>query len=111
MNFIENMRKNRITVIGLFTALVFPIFLIKIFSFKTILFGILDFIVLMSVMSIIFMVQKYLNYIKTVKRNGIAIFWRFLLRIYKIYGISLDLQTCVICERFFGEISVYYPLN
>ncbi len=55
------------------------------------------------------LINNYFSYIKTIKKNGIAIFWRFLLKIYKIYGISLDLQTCVLCGGNLNEISAYYP--
>ncbi|MBT3169723.1 MAG: DNA repair protein RecO [Candidatus Cloacimonetes bacterium] len=55
------------------------------------------------------LLNDYFGYIKLVKKNGIAIFWRFLLKIYKIYGISLNLQTCVLCGGNLNEISAYYP--
>lgn len=49
--------------------------------------------------SIFLLTSNYLNYIPKVKENGIAIFWRFLLRLNKILGIELNLHNCVICKK------------
>lgn len=40
----------------------------------------------------------YLEYMRGVKQNGIAIFWRFLLRIMRELGVPLDLRRCGQCH-------------
>jgi len=45
------------------------------------------------------LMHDFLSYIPSVKSNGIAIFWRFLLRLMMILGIAFDLGNCVICDK------------
>lgn len=52
--------------------------------------------------------RKYLKYIKTVKVNGIAIFWRFLLKLFIIMGIEFNISECVLCKKIDG-LKAYYP--
>ncbi len=52
--------------------------------------------------------KKYLKYIKTVKVNGIAIFWRFLLKLFIIMGIEFNISECVLCKKIDG-LKAYYP--
>ena len=54
------------------------------------------------------LLHKYLIYIRTVSKNEIAIFWRFLLSLFKKIGIEFNLSSCAICnsaDNFVG----YYP--
>jgi len=46
------------------------------------------------------LLKNYLTFMQKVNKNGIAIFWRFLLRIFKILGIDLEPNICIKC----GEI-------
>lgn len=53
---------------------------------------------------------RYLTYLESKPTNAIAIFWRFLLRLFKIFGIEFQLKHCVICNQeklFFA----YYPIK
>ena len=43
--------------------------------------------------------QQYLDYIKEIKNNPVALFWRFLLHLYKLLGISLELNKCSVCQK------------
>lgn len=45
------------------------------------------------------LLETYLEYIKTVKKNGIAIFWRFLLKLFRIIGIELNITNCIECSQ------------
>ncbi|NQV17735.1 MAG: DNA repair protein RecO [Armatimonadetes bacterium] len=52
---------------------------------------------------------KYFNYLKQVNINGIAIFWRFLLRVLTISGIELNVISCVNCKKQKTDFMGYYP--
>jgi DNA repair protein RecO (recombination protein O) len=54
---------------------------------------------------------RYLEYIKEIKQNGIAIFWRFLLQSFNILGISLDLAECVHCGKSGILFYSFYPIK
>ncbi|MBT4576259.1 MAG: hypothetical protein HOB92_07290, partial [Candidatus Cloacimonetes bacterium] len=45
------------------------------------------------------LLETYLNYIKTIKKNEITIFWRFLLKLSKIIGIEFSTNYCIECEQ------------
>jgi len=49
----------------------------------------------------------YLEYMNGVKQNGIAIFWRFMLRIMRELGVSLDLRQCGQCHGTETPLSGY----
>ncbi|MBC8384177.1 MAG: DNA repair protein RecO [Candidatus Cloacimonetes bacterium] len=51
---------------------------------------------------------SYLAYVKKVKRNQIAIFWRFLLKVFIISGIEIDLSLCVNCRQK-NKFVAFYP--
>ncbi|MCF7792707.1 MAG: DNA repair protein RecO [Candidatus Cloacimonetes bacterium] len=54
------------------------------------------------------LIVSYLDYIRAIPKNGIAIFWRFLLRMFVIIGIEIDVEKCLECNKnksFFA----YYP--
>lgn len=54
------------------------------------------------------LLRSYLQFIITVEKNGIAIFWRFLLKLCKIIGIEFNINNCVECsqrKKFMG----YFP--
>lgn len=53
----------------------------------------------------------YLQYIKLVKKNGIAIFWRFLSRLLKMLGLETDFEDCVICHHPTNDYSVFSPVR
>ena len=55
------------------------------------------------------LLMKYFNYLKQVNINGIAIFWRFLLRVFIITGIELNLTKCIICKKQKNDFIGYYP--
>ena len=45
------------------------------------------------------LMHSYLTYVPGIKKNGVAVFWRFLLRLMIILGIELDTDRCVICNK------------
>ena len=45
------------------------------------------------------LLETYLKFIKTIKKNQIAIFWRFLLKLCKIIGIEFNTYYCIECEQ------------
>ncbi|MBL7148478.1 MAG: DNA repair protein RecO [Candidatus Cloacimonetes bacterium] len=51
---------------------------------------------------------KYLQFIPQVKKNGIAIFWRFLLRLFRLIGIEFNSTTCINCGNK-GNFIAYFP--
>lgn len=53
---------------------------------------------------------NYLNYIPSLKKNHITIFWRFLIRYYYILGIPLEISKCNECKRSYGE-AIFYSLD
>ena len=52
--------------------------------------------------------ETYLEYIKAVKQNGIAIFWRFLLKLFKIIGIEFNITNCIECSQR-KQFFAYFP--
>ena len=54
------------------------------------------------------LLKVYLEYIKTIKKNGIAIFWRFLLKLFKIVGITFNITHCVECSKR-KHFVAYFP--
>lgn len=42
--------------------------------------------------------KQYLDYLKSVSANPLAIFWRYLLHLYKLLGIPVNLNQCSICH-------------
>lgn len=52
---------------------------------------------------------EYLHYVATTPRNGIAVFWRFLLRIALIFGVPFFLNRCARCEETRNDFVAYYP--
>ena len=44
-------------------------------------------------------IRLYLNHLLQINKNPIAIFWRFLLHIYKLLGIEMVLDQCSLCNR------------
>ncbi|MDA3814393.1 MAG: DNA repair protein RecO, partial [Candidatus Cloacimonetes bacterium] len=54
------------------------------------------------------LLQTYLHYIRTVDKNGIAIFWRFLLKLFRIIGIEFDISNCVECSQR-KQFFAYFP--
>ncbi len=54
------------------------------------------------------LLETYLEYIKTVKKNGIAIFWRFLLKLFKIVGITFNVTHCAECSNR-KQFVAYFP--
>lgn len=54
------------------------------------------------------LLETYLEYIKSIDKNGIAIFWRFLLKLCRIIGIEFNITHCIECSQrkhFFA----YFP--
>lgn len=54
------------------------------------------------------LLQQYLDYIRKVPKNGIAVFWRFLLRLFRLIGIEFNVSSCVECSRK-KIFTAYYP--
>jgi len=54
------------------------------------------------------LLETYLEFIKTVKTNGIAIFWRFLLKLFRIIGIEFDISNCIECSQR-KQFFAYFP--
>ncbi|MCF7920149.1 MAG: DNA repair protein RecO [Candidatus Cloacimonetes bacterium] len=54
---------------------------------------------------------SYQQYLAKVDKNGIAIFWRLLLRIMEMNGISLKWQKCLNCNTILSEFFGYYALR
>ncbi len=52
---------------------------------------------------------KYFNYIHKKRKNGIAIFWRLLIRILNIYGIDIDVSNCIKCGRKTDDLTAFFP--
>jgi len=50
----------------------------------------------------------YFDFIEKIKKNKIAIFWRFLLRIFKESGIDMNIQSCVLCHQS-KNFTAFYP--
>jgi DNA repair protein RecO len=55
--------------------------------------------------------KQYLAYQKAVKSNSIAIFWRFLLHLYKLLGVPINLSICSSCHRNIGIPAGYNTEN
>jgi DNA repair protein RecO (recombination protein O) len=55
------------------------------------------------------LIIKYFQYIHKQRKNGIAIFWRFLLRILNIYGIDIDVNRCVKCNKGNRNFEAFFP--
>ncbi len=51
---------------------------------------------------------KYLQFIPQIKKNGIAIFWRFLLSLFRLIGIEFNSTTCINCGNI-GDFVAYFP--
>ncbi|MCF7858050.1 MAG: DNA repair protein RecO [Candidatus Cloacimonetes bacterium] len=54
------------------------------------------------------LLTEYFKFTKQVNKNGIAIFWRFLLKLTKIIGIEINIIDCVICSKN-KKFSAYFP--
>ena len=54
------------------------------------------------------LLETYFEYIKTVNKNGIAIFWRFLLKLFRIIGIEIDITNCIECSQR-KQFFAYFP--
>lgn len=51
--------------------------------------------------------KQYLDYLKTVAVNPIAIFWRYLLHLYKLLGVPVNLNHCSVCHKEMPEPRAY----
>lgn len=49
----------------------------------------------------------YLTFLPTIKKNQVAIFWRFIIHYYHILGIHFNLQVCSECQQEFSETICY----
>jgi DNA repair protein RecO (recombination protein O) len=54
------------------------------------------------------LMHQYLLFIRTIPKNGIAIFWRFLLKLFRLIGIEFNVNHCVECGEENNFIA-YYP--
>lgn len=57
------------------------------------------------------LLSTYFLFIVKVKKNGIAIFWRFLLRLTLMLGIPMNLDSCVFCKRANDDLrfAAFFP--
>ncbi len=53
---------------------------------------------------------NYLNFIPSIAKNHIVIFWRFLLHYYHILGIPINLHKCSECNNVYTQ-SLFYSLD
>ncbi len=51
----------------------------------------------------------YLNYVPECNRNVIAIYWRFILAVFRLMGVPLDFSSCAMCEQTGNHLVAYYP--
>ena len=56
------------------------------------------------------LLKTYFNFIQKIEKNKIAIFWRFLLRIFKESGIEMNTHNCAICQNN-KTFTAFYPLK
>ena len=57
------------------------------------------------------LILDYIAYQKKTSKNHIAIFWRFLMRLFDIMGIKLNLSRCSICNNQTNGIVAYSPIR
>jgi DNA repair protein RecO (recombination protein O) len=50
---------------------------------------------------------SFSDYVRNINDNPIAIFWRFLLNMFKQLGIALDLSECSVCHKRDTEITAF----
>jgi DNA repair protein RecO len=55
------------------------------------------------------LLKEYFTYMKKVSINGIAIFWRFFLRLFHLYGIPIDFSKCCHCHSTLSGYKAYLP--
>lgn len=53
--------------------------------------------------------KQYLDYLKSVSYNPIAIFWRFVYKLISLLGIPIDLCKCTICHQSMSLAAGYNP--
>jgi len=53
--------------------------------------------------------KQYLDYLKRVAINPIAIFWRYLLHLYKLLGVPVNLNQCSACHKEMQKPCGYSP--
>jgi DNA repair protein RecO len=51
--------------------------------------------------------KQYLDYLKTVAVNPLAIFWRYLLYLDKLLGVPVNLLSCSSCHQVMGKPAGY----
>lgn len=61
-------------------------------------------------LSLFRLLLNYLNFIPSVGKNHIALFWRFLIHYYYILGIPFDLLKCNECSQLYSD-SLFYSLD
>ena len=54
------------------------------------------------------LLSTYLDYIKSVEKNGIAIFWRFILKLCRILGIEFNITNCIQCTQK-KQFKAFFP--
>nr|MDK2850942.1 repair protein RecO [Candidatus Cloacimonadota bacterium] len=52
------------------------------------------------------LLREYLGYLQKVSKNGILIFWRMLLRIFKMMGINFDPELCDRCQCLTSPVAM-----
>ena len=55
------------------------------------------------------LLKDYLDYQLNIEINHVAIFWRFILKLFDIIGIKLCLHQCSICKKTDSKIVAYAP--
>ncbi len=55
------------------------------------------------------LLTRFLSYIVEHREGAVLIYWRFMLAAYRLLGIPLDLEQCVLCDRENIEAAAYFP--
>jgi len=53
------------------------------------------------------LLKTYLQYIREVKQNGILVFFRFVMRVFKVLGVSVNMKHCAVCAEETQEFVAY----
>jgi len=54
---------------------------------------------------------QFFDYVRSVERHPIAIFWRFALRVCHLLGVDLDIEHCTACGATDAPWAAYLPLR
>jgi len=52
---------------------------------------------------------NYLDFLGTISKQEEIVFWRFMLKMYKILGVELEVKKCVLCGGIANFPQAYFP--